>query len=497
MVETHISWVALAGDYAYKIKKPVNFGFLDFSSLEKRHFYCEEELRLNRRLAPDIYLGIAAITGSPEHPVFNGSGQAIEYAVKMRRFDQAQMLSNLLVRGKLEKPHIDALAAEVARFHSRIPVAEDSSPFGSHSAVLDPALENLAQIRPLLNSAEDVARLEGLHKWTGQEFTTRMTDFAMRKAEGFVRECHGDMHTGNMVLIDDAVTIFDCIEFNPNLRWIDVMSEAAFVAMDLMERGWAGYAWRFLNAYLSLTGDYAGLTVLRFYLVYRAMVRAKVAAIRANQSGSAEAWREYGNYIGLATALSHQAQPALVITHGPSGSGKTILTQPLLEELGAIRLRSDVERKRLFGISPLGKSGSGIDSGLYTREAGERTYRHLAELAQTILTAGFPVIVDAAFLRRAERDAFRALTMELHIPFAILDAQASEASLRARITQRESAGRDASEATVKVLERQLATQEPLASEELPFTVVINTDRGQLDIAMIKHLLQQKTARANI
>jgi aminoglycoside phosphotransferase family enzyme/predicted kinase len=488
LIETHISWVILAGDFAYKLKKPVNFGFLDFSTPEKRCFYCEEELRLNRRLAPEIYLDVITINGTPEDAVFGGEGPVIEYAVKMRRFPQEQLLSNLLSQGKLEMRHIDALAAEIAHFHSTIPVADSSSPFGTRLAVLDPALENFLQIRPFLNNAEDVARLDALREWTSQEFTTHMADFSIRKSGGFIRECHGDMHTGNMVLLDDTITIFDCIEFNPNLRWIDVMSETAFVVMDLMERGYSNFAWRFLNAYLSLTGDHNGIGVLRFYLVYRAMVRAKVAAIRAGQSHADEAWQEYANYVTLAETLSQRVPPVLIITHGLSGSGKTTLTQLLLEELGAIRLRSDVERKRLFGLVAQGKSGSGIDTGLYTRDAGGRTYARLLELARIILAAGFTVIVDAAFLRRIERDIFHAIATELQIPFAILDAQAPEVTLRARISQREIAGQDASEATIQVLERQLATQELLAAEEIPYTMAIDAEDKQPNAGDIKALL---------
>jgi predicted kinase len=291
-----------------------------------------------------------------------------------------------------------------------------------------------------------------------------------------------------MVLLDDTITIFDCIEFNPNLRWIDVMSETAFVVMDLMERGYSNFAWRFLNAYLSLTGDHNGIGVLRFYLVYRAMVRAKVAAIRAGQSHADEAWQEYANYVTLAETLSQRVPPVLIITHGLSGSGKTTLTQLLLEELGAIRLRSDVERKRLFGLVAQGKSGSGIDTGLYTRDAGGRTYARLLELARIILAAGFTVIVDAAFLRRIERDIFHAIATELQIPFAILDAQAPEVTLRARISQREIAGQDASEATIQVLERQLATQELLAAEEIPYTMAIDAEDKQPNAGDIKALL---------
>lgn len=490
MVETHISWVMLAGDFAYKLKKPVNLGFLDFSTLEKRRFYCEEELRLNRRLAPDIYLDVITISGTPDHPVPDGSGPAIEYALKMRRFSQENLLSTLLVDNKLAPRHIDALANEVASFHRAIPGATADSPFGTPEAVLDPALENFMQIRPLLGNPADLSRLDALANWTKQEFAAHRENFAARKKNGFVRECHGDMHSGNMVLQGEAVLIFDCLEFNPNLRWVDVLSEAAFVMMDFMAHQRSDFAWRFINAYLTLTGGYRGLPVLRFYLVYRAMVRAKVAAIRASQSGLHNDWQEYANYITLAESLTApSARPLLAIAHGLSGSGKTTFTQRLLERLGAVRLRSDVERKRLFGLAPLEKSGSGIDSGLYTRDAGERTYARLAQLARTVIGARFPVIVDAAFLKQHERDAFCTLAAELDAPFAILDFHAAPATLRKRIVDREKKEDDVSEATIEVLEHQLATQEPLAKAETAYVFAINTEDQQTDVDVLAQQLR--------
>jgi len=490
MVETHISWVILAGDFAYKLKKPVNLGFLDFSTLEKRRFYCEEELRLNRRLAPEIYLDVIAITGTPEHPVLGGSEPAIEYALKMRRFSQENLLSTLLAENRLAPRHIDALANEVSSFHRAIPGAAADSPFGTPDAVLAPALENFTQIHPLLGNPADLSRLDTLADWTEHEFAAHREDFAARKKNAFVRECHGDMHSGNMVLQGEAVLIFDCLEFNPNLRWVDVLSEAAFVMMDFMAHQRSDFAWRFINAYLTLTGDYNGLPVLRFYLVYRAMVRAKVAAIRASQSSLHNDWQVYASYITLAESIAAPpTRPLLAIAHGLSGSGKTTFTQQLLERLGAVRLRSDVERKRLFGLTPLEKSGSGIDSGLYTKEAGERTYARLAQLARTVIGAGFTVIVDATFLKQHERNTFHTLAQERDNPFAILDFRAAPVTLRERIADRERKEDEASEATLEVLELQLATQELLVEVETAYVFAINTEDQQTDVDVLTRQLR--------
>ena len=478
-VETHISWVLLAGGFAYKIKKAVNLGFLDFSTLEKRRFYCAEELRLNRRLAPDLYLEVVPITGSAEQPTLNGSGPAIEYAVKMRRFPQDSLLDQVLRRGELTPETIDAIARKIADFHGRVAVSGNGNPFGTPERIHQPAMENFAHIRARLGSSPPPKELNELEEWSVREYHARLGVFTARKSQGFVRECHGDLHLGNIVLLEGEVVPFDCIEFNKNLRWIDVISEAAFLAMDLHDRERPNLARRFLNAYLEQTGDYAGLEVLRYYLVYRAMVRAKVVCIRAGQadlSGSEEEslWARHRCYIGLAEGFTRWARPFIAITHGLSGSGKTTVTQALLEEMDIFRIRSDVERKRLYGLEPGARSSTKTGEGIYSVAANERTYQHLAELARDIVLSGFPAIVDAAFLRQRERSAFHELAQELGVPFAILDFTAPEEVLRGRVERRQQEGRDASEANLAVLEKQLRSHEPLDYNESSLTLRIDT-----------------------
>jgi uncharacterized protein len=469
LVETHISWILLTGSYAYKIKKPVNLGFLDFSTLEKRRFYCEEELRLNRRLAASIYLGVVPITGPSSRPVLNGPGDAIEYAVKMVQFPEQARLDRMLAGGELQPRHIDLLARELAEFHGRIGVAGKDEPFGDPEHVYEPVRQNFEQIRPRVD-AQDQAQLRRLQVWSERTFAELRNAFEYRQRGGFIRECHGDAHLANMVWHEQRVMLFDCLEFNANLRWIDTMSEVAFLTMDLDDRGHPGLARRALNGYLEHTGDYEGLTVFRFYQVYRALVRAKVACIRLGQGGLGDSEKqrvreEYLGYAGLAERYTQSLHAALIITHGLSGSGKTWLSQQLLESFDAIRVRSDIERKRLHGIAARERSGSGIDSGIYTAEAGHRTYRRLAELAQAILRTGHPVIVDAAFLKREQRDRFRALAGQERAPFVILDIHAPETMLRDRLRHRSQQPHEASEADAAVLDHQLATNEPLAADE--------------------------------
>ncbi len=494
VVETHISWVLLTGSFAYKIKKPVNFGFLDFSTLEQRRFYCGEDLRLNRRLAPQLYLDLVRITGEPTAPVLNGPGAVIEYAVKMVQFPQEAQLDRLLARGALGPEHIDLLAQELGEFHGRIDIAGNDKPFGEPDSVYEPVHQNFEQIRPRIDP-QDQAQLRRLEIWSELTFAELKSSFAERKRQGFIRECHGDAHLANMAWLEGRMVFFDCLEFNANLRWIDVMSELAFVVMDLDDRGRPDLARRALNTYLEHTGDYAGLSVFRFYLVYRALVRAKVACIRLRQSGLSEqeqqqARDQYRSYADLADRYTQASTAALIITHGLSGSGKTTITQSLLETGDAVRVRSDVERKRLHGLASQARSGSGIDTGLYSTEAGQRTYAHLTTLAEIILRAGYTVIVDAAFLKRTQRDRLHALATQMRVPFVMLDIGAPENVLRERVRRRVQRGHDASEADLAVFAHQLATQEPLMAEELPHVITIDSERP-LDMgALVKTLRAQ-------
>jgi aminoglycoside phosphotransferase family enzyme/predicted kinase len=480
VLETHISWVILAGDYAYKFKKAVNFGFLDFSTLEKRHFYCQEELRLNRRFAPLLYLNVVSITGSVAQPVINGEGELLEFAVKMHRFPQDCLLGGLAARRQLLPGHVDEIAALLAGIHDSIDRAREDSDFGRAEGIHHWVLDNFSQIRAALQPDAIDPELDRLESWCQQEFSTVRAQLELRRKEGFVRECHGDLHLGNLALVDGRITPFDCIEFNPQLRWIDVMSEAAFLMMDLLDRGYAGLAYRFLNGYLQRTGDYAGLRILRYYLVYRALVRAKVAALRLAQSagesaGMAEARRDFAGYISLAVDWAIAPAPCMLIMHGVSGAGKSWYASRLAEELGAIQLRSDIERKRLYGYQADADTGSDVQAGIYSQAASEKTYAQLARLAGNVVAGGLTVIVDAAFLKLDERQRFQHLAQSSGVPFAILHLEADESTLVARITRRRQLGNDPSEAGIDVLKAQLASQEPLAASELAAVLPIQGD----------------------
>ena len=489
--ETHISWVVLTGPFAYKIKKPVNLGFVDFTSLSRRRFFCEEELRLNRRLAPDLYLDVLPISGTERSPQIGGTGTPLEWCVRMRQFEQDRLLTRIVRRGLLESSHIDALALQIAEFHAKIPSAAPESPFGTPAAVAGPIRANFEHLDRLDSPAErDLARR--LLQWCERELQRHEEVLAARKSGDFIRECHGDMHLGNMILEKDTITIFDCIEFNESLRWIDVMSELAFCTMDLEDHGRTDFAWRFLNAALEWSGDYDGLRVFPLYFTYRALVRAKVSQIRRNQTSLAademeQATNAVSNYLNLAGRSLKSRPRFLAITHGLSGSGKTRGTQAILERFGAIRLRSDVERKRLAGWGPLDHTGSELASGLYSPEFSRRTFARLADLTSMTVDAGFPVILDATFLRRAEREQFRALAESLGVPFVILDFPADEATCRERIRRRMQEKIDASEATAQVLDRQLRLREPLSDQEQRLAVQLDPEHPQAIASLIARL----------
>ena len=469
LIETHLSWVLLTGQYAYKIKKPIDLGFADFTTLERRRRFCEEEVRLNGRHAPSIYLGVAEIHDTPSGPALHDDGPVIEYAVRMRQFPSDALADRLLAGGSLTAEHMRALAARVAAFHGRAAVSSAYAPRGGPESVLGAALENIAQLLRLRVEGADLRGLQALWRWTEHGFPALREIAVWRHEQGYVRECHGDLHLGNIALIDGALTPFDGIEFNEDLRWIDVASDVAFTVMDLAAHDRDDLAGVFLDAYLEQTGDYGGLGMLRFYMVYRALVRAKVALLRqpADRAG-------FHHYLGIAQRCSRRGAAAIIVMHGLSGSGKTTAAGALATALGAIRVRSDVERKRLAGLAPLAGSGSGTGTGLYAGDATRATYARLRAAATSIVQGGYPAVVDAAFLRHWQRELLRRAADEAGVPFVIVSMSADTDTLRERIRSRRAGGADASEANAPVLQHQIEQQEPLSQDEQLSTLTLDS-----------------------
>ncbi len=475
VIQTHISSVLLAGDLAYKLKKPACFGFLDFRPLAARLQYCREELRLNRRTAPQLYVDVQPITGTLGAPSIGGSGEPIDYVLRMRRFDPAQGLDEVAARGQLTEAQVDALAAAIAALHAMAPMAAAGSGYGAPATVQRWVEANLRELRADTHAAADRARLDALAQWTHAAFLRLRPLIDLRASIGAVREVHGDLHLGNVVLIGGTPVLFDALEFNAELRWIDVIADIAFTFMDLLDHGQPILAWRLLSTYFEHTGDYGGAALLHFHAVYRALVRAKVAQLRTQQPQQPQAVRvrahaSFEHYLALAERLVQPTTPRLVVMTGVSGSGKSLVAQMLASQSGALRIRSDVERKRLAGLGADERGGASV----YSAEMTARTYARLQQLTAGLLDAGVSVVVDAASLRARERLDLAQVARQRGRPAVVVACDAPWPVLQERVSTRALAGADASDATPEVLQQQRHWREAAAADE-PVHLPIATD----------------------
>lgn len=455
--QTHISLVFLAGEFAYKIKKPIKTNFLDYSTLELRKHFCQEEVRLDGRYADDLYLGVVSVNRSTEGIKIQGDGEVIEYAVKMRRFPEGAMLSRRIESGKLTTGEMDQLAETVAGIHQKASVGTEGTAVGWPDFLREDVFQiiNTLAVNADLEASTALGVLED---WLKDFFQRYSPSIVERVPAGFVRECHGDLHLDNVVHWRGQLVPFDGIEFNDHLRWIDVLSDAAFLAMDLVARDHVELGRWFINAYLERTGDYRSLHLLRLFLVYRSLVRALAASMRVDRADERK-------HVELAFRFTLREVPQLWITHGVSGSGKSTLSGNVIQRNDAIWLRSDIERKRMFNLLPNERPSSEIADRLYNDDADERTYRRLKDLAGGVLSAGYSVIVDATFLKRANRQSFFNLAKQQDVSFAILDCNTDLQTLRQRVADRARTNNDASDADIQVLERQIANYEPLSENE--------------------------------
>ena len=477
LLETHISWILLAGPLAYKIKKPVHLGFVDFSTQERRAWFCAEELRLNRRLSPDLYLEVVPIHGPRECASFAGDGPVIEVALKMRRFPQSALLPAALARGAVPAEAFSALADGLAAFHARAAVAEAGQPWGEPSAVIEPALANLVVLE---RCGVDPPVVAALRSWSEAEAQRLLPLFRRRKQQGRVRECHGDLHGGNMALLAGRIEVFDCLEFSPELRWIDVVSDLAFAAMDLQHGGQHGAASTLLARWLERSGDYEGLALWTWYRLYRALVRAKVTALRLQQTRGAAPLEsapsgagELASYLAFAQTVIRPRRPALLITHGISGSGKSHWAAQLAARRGWITLRSDVERKRRFGLWGEPYTAQPVrPDALYDPGVSRWLYEErLCRCAAAALAAGLDVVVDATVLKRQQRQLFGGLARSCGARFGVLVCAVDPEQARQRVESRRRRGGDPSDADGSVIERQLEMLEPITALERSVTPV--------------------------
>ncbi len=478
IIETHVSWVVLTGGLAYKLKKPVSLGFLDFSSLAARRQACEEELRLNRRLAPDIYLAVVELHCKPDAPLPEPAEPICEYAVKMRRFPTGAAVGGVLA-ATLTADEAAQLGTLIGTFHQSLLPAAPATAWGTASSVWQPVDSSLAQLAALLD-ATGQRSLADCRRFLDNEFLRLLDFIAQRRQDGAIRECHGDMHLGNLVRLDGRIVPFDALEFDPGLRWIDVMNEMAFLLMDLDVRGRRDLAFRILNSYLDVTGDFTGLAGLRLYLAYRALVRAKVGMLRPAQDSSDPG---VGALLAYAATPLAGIMPGAIVMSGVSGSGKSWLAQQLAAMLPAIHIRSDVERKRMFGLTPLAHTGAAPQEGIYAADVSAQVYTRMAQLARTVLGAGLPVILDATALRPAERAALVAAAQQAALPTVLVACEADRDLLLQRVTRRAQEACDPSEAGPEVLELQLREYVRPAAGESRHCIIVDTT-VQPDVAAL-------------
>jgi uncharacterized protein len=477
LMQTHASYVLMTGDFAYKLKKPVNFGFLDYSTVARRQHFCQEELRLNQRGAKELYLEVVTIVKIGDRYRFGTDGEVVDYAVKMVQFPQASLLSNMFASGEIKIADIEEIGQVVADFHAQAQTNEYIQSFGTIERIKESIDDNYRQTEKYIDRAQTQQQFTETKAYTDRFLIEYPELFLDRMTGGFIRECHGDLHLRNICRWQGKILLFDCIEFNEPFRFVDTMYDVAFAVMDLEARRRKDLANRFLNTYAEQTGDWEGLQVLPMYLSRQAYVRAKVMSFLLDDPNVASAERiaatqTAGDYYRQAWEYTRDRQGKLIVMAGLSGSGKSTLGKKIAGALGGIHLRSDAVRKHLGGIPLLSKG----DASLYTPEMTDRTYQRLLELGGKLAAQGWTVILDAKYDRRSVRAAALDLATLQGRPFQILHCTAPVEVLRDRLIQRTG---DIADATVDLLASQQAAWEDFTAAERGYVTTVDTT-GDLD-----------------
>jgi hypothetical protein len=453
--ETHISHLFFAGELVYKIKKAVRYSFLDYSTLAKRHHFLNEELRLNRRLAPSVYLAVLPITFDGTLWQLGEEGSAVEYALVMRRLPEKRMLPFLLETRQVTNEMIHELAETLAQFHAHAEIARGIDASRYPLIVEKQWNDNLTELEPFLNGLMDRDTLEML-KDCGSAFVRERRDLFKRRVEqGRLRDVHGDLHCEHICFAPEGIQIFDCIEFSSRLRCCDLASEIAFLLMDLEVRGGEAWAKTFLRSYLELLDDAEMPLLLPFYECYRALVRGKVHALRAG--GASEQARRYLRYATRYTWQS--AKPFVVIVCGLTGSGKSTLARELGERLGMPVINSDVVRKAMTGSR--GRAMARFNEGIYSASMTEKTYAGMAREAEKEIVSGRGVILDATFVKSAHRARMLRLAARHRVPMFFIHCAASEETIQKRLVERVAEGKDISDGRWEIYREQKAAFEAI------------------------------------
>jgi len=439
IMQTQMSFIFLTGKYVYKLKKPVNLGYLDYTTLEKRRLFCEKEVELNRRLCPQAYLGMVPVTREKTGLALGGKGEIVDYTIKMLYLPQDRMLNVLLDRNRVQPEMLEQVAQKLADFHSRAATNPAIRSFGEPAAVKVNTDENFSQTLPYIGKIVSTGQFERLKTYTETFYQRHTGLFDRRAAEGRIRDCHGDLHTQH-ICFADGIYIYDCIEFNDRFRYCDVASEVSFLAMDLDHYGRADLSRAFIQAYIAASGDPQIQDLLKFYKIYRAHVRGKVGCFKSDDPYISEVERKQTvdgarGYFELADSYA-RLRPRLFITVGLVGSGKSTFAQVLAKRLGLTVLSSDIIRKKLARIAPTEHRFEEMESGIYSAEFSQKTYQKMFGDAEAILKEGDSVILDATFLKAAQRRRAALLAQSANADFFVVECWLDEDNTRQRLTQR-------------------------------------------------------------
>ena len=469
--QTHISFLFFTDTFVYKIKKPVDFGFLNFTTLDRRRFYCDEEVRLNRRLCPDIYLGVVEVRESPAGIIIDGEGRIVDYAVKMKKLPEERMLARLLTEGKVTDADMQRIGRTIADFHLNIERNEEIDSYGNIENIRRNWDENLQQLSAFTDITLSMDDIGIIRNWLDNYLNQHRTLFTNRVSEGFIRECDGDIHTENICLTD-TVYIFVCIEFNKRFRYSDTAADIAFLLMDLDYHGKSFFASTLLDEYMTATGDHELPAVVDFYKVYRAVVRGKVESFRLFDenipSGEKAAARDRAiRYFRLARGyiIRHNLPPTLILTCGLMGSGKSAIASWLGFELGIETVAADVVRKELSGRPANAHDHNAYGEGLYTPAFNDATYAELLNRGGKTLQAGKSIIIDATFRRKADRERFRNLAEKLGCGCLILQTTCPEKIIRQRLDSRTKDPTTVSDGRWELFHKQKTEFEPVTADE--------------------------------
>lgn len=438
--QTHLSYLFFTPDHVYKIKKPVDFGFLDFTSINKRLFYCQREVELNRRLCPHIYLDVVKVTREGKRFRIEGSGDPTEFAVKMKRLPADRMLSELLKHDKVTEAMIGTIAEKVAGFHNVAKTAPEISSYGDISVIRQNTEENFSQIAPFVNRTIDKSQYAILADYTRQMLRDRALSFIGRANHGHIRDCHGDIHAEN-ICVSDQIYIYDCIEFNDRFRYSDTISDIAFLIMDLEVNGFRRYAKILRDVYQEASRDDGLESLLDFYKIYRAVVRGKVNSFRIDEEEvpeeeKLEAALTAQNYFGLACHYAEGSRPLYLVVNGLTGTGKSMLARGLASRTGASVISSDIVRKELAGLSPETPQPEEYGKGIYSEEMTSKTYAEMFERAKQALSLGESVILDATFITDELREEAVAAGMRTGIEPLFIECRCPEEIVFRRLRER-------------------------------------------------------------